>query len=502
MKYFLLSFFLTVGLLINAQNGLDFDGINDYVSMQNAGPTGTSDRTVECWIKTSASQQTQQILVDWGSAAPLGSRFTLNMIAFGKIRIEVGGNGFNSTQSIADGNWHHVAVTYDHAAATKVRMYIDGVLETSNNFTQSVNTANSGIRIGRRVDGVNYFDGLIDEVRIWNLVRTQSEISSSMNSEFCSVPTGLVAYYKFNQGTAGGANSGITTLNDNAGTNNGTLNSFALVGSSSNWVVGKNLNTGSTTAGNDTIIACDSLVSPSGNYTWTMSGNYVDTITSPLGCDSVVNISLTLNNSSTGQLTTSACNTYTSPSGNNTWTSSGTYTDVVQNSVGCDSIITINLTINTVDTNVLQNGITLTSWATGVAYQWLDCNTNYAPIAGATSQTFVPTSDGNYAVELDDNGCIDTSACYTVTGVGLEENVLFGLQVHPNPATDFIVLTHGGLPQDGHYLVYDVAGRLLTEGNISGNATEHHIPINIPAGIYSVQLTVGGASAVQKLIVY
>jgi hypothetical protein len=501
MKYFLLSFFLTVGLLINAQNGLDFDGTDDYVSMLSAGPTGTSDRTVECWIKTSASQQTQQILVDWGSASPLGARFTLNMIAFGKIRIEVGGNGFNSTQSVADGNWHHIAVTYDHSAATKVRMYIDGVLEASNNFTQSVNTANSGIRIGRRVDGVNYFDGIIDEVRIWNVVRTQTEISASMNSEFCSIPTGLVAYYKFNQGTAGGTNTGITTLNDNVGTNDGTLNGFALIGSSSNWVTGKSLNTGSTTPGNVSITACDSYTANTGAV-WTSSGNYVDTISSSTGCDSILNIALTINQSSTGTLTTTACNKYVSPSGNNVWTSSGTYTDILTNAVGCDSVLTINLTINTIDTNVLQNGIVLTAWATGVNYQWLDCNNGYAPITGATSQTFVPTTDGSYAVELDDNGCIDTSACYTVNGVGLDENAFFGLQLQPNPASDYIVLTHSNLPAEGRYLIYDLTGKVLTEGNITRNATDQVIPINMPAGVYAVRLVVGGESMVQKLIVH
>ncbi len=497
------SIVLSIGLLFGqAQNALDFDGSNDYVQTATGGPTGSSSRTIECWIKTSASQSTQQVIFDYGAMSPFGSRFTLNLINFGKLRIEVGGNGFNSTQSIADGNWHHVAVSYDNSATTKFKMYIDGQLETSQNTTVAVNTTSASIYLGRRNDGVNYFDGVIDELRLWTTVRTAAQINATMNSEFCTLPPNLVVYYPFNQGVAGGNNAGVTNLLNGAGSNNGTLNNFALSGSSSNWVAGKTLNSGSTTVGNDTVTACDSLASPSGNYVWTTSGNYTDTITTLLGCDSTFNINLTLNNSSTGQLTTTACNSYTSPSGNATYTSSGTYTDILTNAEGCDSVLTINLTVNTVDINVLQNGITLTSWATGVNYQWLDCNNGYASIAGATSQTFVPTSDGSYAVELDDNGCIDTSACYTVTGVGLEENTLFGLQIHPNPARSFFVLTYNTLSADGRYLIYDISGKLLTEGEISRNAAEQVIPINMLAGVYTVRMTVGGASTVQKLIVY
>ena len=56
--------------------GLSFDGINDYLISAQKGPSGTSDRTVECWIKTNNSISTQQVLIDWGAMSPNGSRFT------------------------------------------------------------------------------------------------------------------------------------------------------------------------------------------------------------------------------------------------------------------------------------------------------------------------------------------------------------------------------------------------------------------------------------------
>ncbi len=74
------------------------------------------------------------------------------------------------------------------------------------------------------------------------------------------------------------------------------------------------------------------------------------------------------------------------------------------------------------DISVTQSGITLKANATSAQYKWLDCNNGYAVIAGATSQTYTPTSNGSYAVEIKQNGCIDTSACYSITNIGVIEN--------------------------------------------------------------------------------
>jgi hypothetical protein len=92
--------------------------------------------------------------------------------------------------------------------------------------------------------------------------------------------------------------------------------------------------------------ACDSYTSPSGNHTWTSSGTYQDTINNTTGCDSILTINLSILNSSSTSFAAAACYSYTSPSGNHTWTSSGLYADTLQNTLGCDSILAISLTIN------------------------------------------------------------------------------------------------------------------------------------------------------------
>jgi hypothetical protein len=82
----------------------------------------------------------------------------------------------------------------------------------------------------------SYFPGTIDEVRIWNVVRSATEISNNKSNQISTAP-GLVASYQFNQGNAGGSNSGVTTLTDASGNNfHGTLSGFALNGSTSNWI--------------------------------------------------------------------------------------------------------------------------------------------------------------------------------------------------------------------------------------------------------------------------
>lgn len=99
--------------------------------------------------------------------------------------------------------------------------------------------------------------------------------------------------------------------------------------------------------------ACISYISPSGNYTWTASGTYIDTIPNTEGCDSIITINLSINSVSTSStINQTVCNSYTSPSGNYTWTSSGTYLDTIPNAAGCDSIITINLLVKSTHSTI------------------------------------------------------------------------------------------------------------------------------------------------------
>ena len=115
----------------------------------------------------------------------------------------------------------------------------------------------------------------------------------------------------------------------------------------------------------------------------------------------------------TSSISPSACRSYTSPSKKNTWSASGTYTDIIPNKAGCDSIITINLSItHKVDTSVTQKGNTLTANIKDASYQWIDCATDQ-PI-NINTRSLIATVNGSYKVSIEHDGCRGVSSCYTV----------------------------------------------------------------------------------------
>lgn len=180
------------------------------------------------------------------------------------------------------------------------------------------------------------------------------------------------------------------------------------------------------------------------------------------------------------------CNSYTSPSGNYTWTSSGTYMDTIPNTLGCDSVIVINLIVNTVNSSVVQSGITLTANATGATYQWLDCNNGFTPINSATNQSFTATVNGSYAAAIIQNGCTDTSACFTINNVGITENYSDNtFEIVPNPVLAICTITAPNFPS-ATLLLYDITGRTLLQQPFS---TKAEIDIStLTSGVYIMEL--------------
>lgn len=202
----------------------------------------------------------------------------------------------------------------------------------------------------------------------------------------------------------------------------------------------------------------------------------------------------------TSTINATACNSYVSPSGLYTWTSSDTYMDTIPNTAGCDSIITANITINSVDATAAQTGHTLTANQSGAVYQWLDCNNSYAIISGATSQNYTATANGNYAVSVTNNGCTDTSSCFTISDVGLDNENQNQIAIYPNPANDFVTISTGNLIS-GQLIITDVLGREIYRTNLISNSTV--IPLhNLSDGNYVVTVLSedGNTITVEKLV--
>src|SRR5690606_5454649 len=160
------------------------------------------------------------------------------------------------------------------------------------------------------------------------------------------------------------------------------------------------------------------------------------------------------------------------------------------NTFGCDSIRNLNLEVTQVDTSVVQNGIELTAQANLATFQWLDCNNGFSPIEGATENVFTPTENGSYAVIVIQDGCQDTSACHSITSVGLvkvDPNSI-GLSVYPNPTTGIVHINYNSTSYNTLSIsCFDMLGKLVYTGDID-ISDSFQIPGTF--GIYQVQVVI------------
>lgn len=264
-------------------------------------------------------------------------------------------------------------------------------------------------------------------------------------------------------------------------------------------IVTLNLTINNSTTVTDEVTTCDSITWIDGN-TYTSNNNSAEyLLTNSLGCDSLIKLDLIINNSTSAILTETACDSiYLN---GQTFTESGTYTQLLNNAAGCDSVITLNLTINNVsDVTTTIDGIALYANNSSATYQWVDCNNENAPIVGETNQLFTPHGNGSYAVILTENGCSAISDCQDITTVSVENSELSSLIiVFPNPTSGIF---HVNFPEVllGHTMVLtDIHGKEMREVKI--NATTVQLDISeFSNGIYFIKIAMGDDFLTRKLI--
>lgn len=223
---------LFIGSILKGQTAsLHFDGTNDYIEIPNNSSLNLTQATFETWVYWEGNGYFDNIFMKgnygWGAA----------IVANGQIewwQQYTGGAGPNSNASVPKNVWTHIAITVTHNGS--ITFYINGDTAGTKTGALLENNTNN-LMIGRQGTGCacNYFKGNMDEMRIWNTIRTQAQIKANMNREI-SAQTGLIAYYKFNEGTPNANNTSLSQLTD-ASSNafNGTLYNFAKTGTTSNW---------------------------------------------------------------------------------------------------------------------------------------------------------------------------------------------------------------------------------------------------------------------------
>lgn len=189
-----------------------------------------------------------------------------------------------------------------------------------------------------------------------------------------------------------------------------------------------------------------------------------------------------------------------------TWIDGETYLEstntpqmTLTNINGCDSIVTLNLTVNPLNLGIIIDNGRLTSESFGVAYQWLDCDNGHAAIPGAIEQTYLPENNGNYAVELRTINEVDTSECAFISNVGLFENNPFSdISIFNDPNNGYVKIEWGDL-KDISLKVYDIFGRQIYH-NTGINTSEFTLELSHQTGILFVEVNQGSHRKVFKVL--
>jgi hypothetical protein len=171
--------------------------------------------------------------------------------------------------------------------------------------------------------------------------------------------------------------------------------------------------------------------------------------------------------------------------------------DTIPNDCGCDSIITINLQIDHVDTTVIQDRSVLVSEDLNASHQWIDAD-NLMPIEGEIFLTYTPDNNGRYAVILTQGTCVDTSSVYTMI-VTETENVINGdIQLFPNPTKGKVTIDLGKIYKESGVTVMNSTGMIVQEIKVN-NTQIVEFNLNEP-GMYLVKISTGDGETIQRVI--
>ena len=416
---------------------LNFDGTNDFIQLEKPSTFGNSSMTLETWVKV-------PIVGEGGltSTTRVGNIFS-NYDDGDNVNFEIHNNGdirfywngaevdTRGTTDLRDNKWHHIAFSRD-VQNSLTTVYIDGEIEFSTGAGSNI-TFTSPHRIGadnRNGTGV-YFHGDIAVIKVWGVAKTKEEIVEGMASKAATDPN-LLHYYDFNDG------KNSTVLTD-YGTekNHGTLtNMDPMV----DWT--------KADGSEDTRSFSSNTIEKCGYYMW--NGMKL--------------------------------------------TESGEYKHIIPNAAGCDSVMTLDLTINQIpDTAITMNGTELISNAENVEYKWYDCDLEEF-VVDANAQSYIPEKNGSYAVLVSNDKCADTSACTSVLITDLDNEIFTNdFDLFPNPTSGTVKIVNSNPSDAFTVMVRDVIGVTV----FSGSYTAATIDLNIEqSGVYLVNIT--SASGVKK----
>ncbi len=397
----------------SAQTGIACDGVDDVMTVANASSHFLNDDiSMSFWVYPTNPNPG---FPDFDGFAGFRSESNFDFYILQLTATQVECRYRNNSGVVYDilfngllmNAWNHFVFTFN---GTQTEVFHNGVSVGTTPVSGTITNGNVPFEVGKTQFGPPFWTtGKFDDAALWSRALTASEVASLYNS--CSVDLSspdLVLCYEFEDGQPGQSNTGVTVAIDSKGTQNGVYSGFAMTGTASNFI-----------NGNGPIYSAD---------------------------------------------TVTACFSFTTQGGQ-TYTQSGFYTDSLQSVTGCDSILSLDLTINSIDLTVTQTGDTLSANQSGaLIYQWINCDSGQLL---STDQQFTATQNGNYACIITYNGCQDTSDCITVSGIDLNEGLTARWALAPNPAQSSSMLHFATVQEQIEIRIVDVHGRIVREKRAS-----------------------------------
>ena len=133
-------------------------------------------------------------------------------------------------------------------------------------------------------------------------------------------------------------------------------------------------------------------------------------------------------------------------------------------------------------------------------YQWIDCDT-MLPVDGETNQSFTAMVNGNYSVEITENGCTDTSNCVFLNTLSNTETYIKSLiSLHPNPIDTELQLNIDPSVNTYHFSIYDLSGKTLLYKQNNHGKIKISLDSLMKSGLYICEITINSRSFHYKLL--
>ena len=237
------------------------------------------------------------------------------------------------------------------------------------------------------------------------------------------------------------------------------------------------------TSSTTTVTACDSY--EFNGQTYTTSGTYTATLVNAAGCDSTATLVLTINNSNTATVEATICAGESYEFNGQTYTATGTYTATLENAAGCDSVVTLTLTVRPANTPI-EETVTLNNNELPYEYQ---------------GQEY--TAFGTYQITGEDEyGCPQEYVLTLVHNSGINEvESEYSIALYPNPTTSNATLSVKGLNEEATVIVTDQAGRVISTTTLAlGQETMEVETSKLASGVYYIRIQTANSVRTEKLI--